>query len=187
MSRAACGRPRRDAAAPIVAKLVGLDLDQIAFCCITGANETPAPLHPDDLPPFAGKVVVIAVHDDSKKNDIGARAAAKWARQLYEAGAAQVRGFDFAGTGGKDLADYLCGLAKPITAPPAVITPPAPERPAESKGAAPVRAPLIPLESPWIDGARYRFAGAFEIPSRLPLFYLDPDGDTRRLHGVLVG
>ncbi len=103
------------AAAPIVARLAGLDLDQIAFCCITGANENPAPLHPDDLRAFIGKTVVIAVHHDIE-HGIGGRAAARWATQLYEAGAAQVRGFDFVGTGGKDLADYLCRLAKPITA-----------------------------------------------------------------------
>lgn len=123
-------------AAPIVARLAGLDLDQIAFVCITGAGND---IHADDLPHFTGKAVVIAMHHDADHGK-GAVAAHRWAKQLYLAGAAQVRGFDFAGTGGKDLADYLCRLAKPTTSPPAVITLPAPEKAAESKDAASVTA-----------------------------------------------
>ncbi len=109
-------------AAPIIAKLVGLDLDQIAFVCVTGAGND---IHADDLPHFASKAVVIAVHHDAASGK-GAEAAHRWARQLYLAGAAQVRGFDFAGTGGKDLADYLCRLAKPPIPAPVVSTPAAP-------------------------------------------------------------
>lgn len=170
------------AAAPIVAKLAGLDLEQIAFTCITGAGNN---IHADDLPHFTGKAVVIAMHADADHGK-GVEAAHRWARQLYQAGAAQVRGFDFTGTGGKDLADYLCRLAKTTPPPPAVITQPAPKTAPESKDAASARPLLVPLESSWIDGARYRLAGAHEIKSRLPLFIQDDHGDTRRAYGVLI-
>lgn len=46
--------------------------------------------------------------------------------------------------------------------------------------------PLVPLESAWVEGARYRLAGAHEVANRLPLFIQDPDGDTMRSHGTLV-
>jgi len=45
---------------------------------------------------------------------------------------------------------------------------------------------LVPLESPWIDGARYRMAGATEWPNRLDLYVQDPAGPWIRLHGVLA-
>ena len=187
------------AAAPIVARRAGLDLDRIAFCCITGANENAAPLHADDLALFAGKRVVIAVHHD-KEHGLGGRAAARWAEQFYRAGAAEVDGFDFSGTTGKDLADFLRD-SKPTNAPPprppilapsmpavAKESPPPPPLPA-SKATPPTHATrplLVPLECPWVDGARYRRAQAVEWPSRLDLYHLDPTGDTLRMHGTLV-
>jgi hypothetical protein len=187
------------AAAPIVARRAGLDLDRIAFCCITGANENAAPLHADDLAPFAGKRVVIAVHHD-KEHGLGGRAAARWADQFYRAGAAEVVGFDFAGSTGKDLADYLSD-SKPTTASPLPSPVPAPSKPAVAKESPPpppltapkatppapaMRPPLVPLESPWAEGARYRLAQAAEWPSRRTLYIADPTGDTVRRHGALI-
>jgi hypothetical protein len=46
--------------------------------------------------------------------------------------------------------------------------------------------PLVPLESPWIEGAHYRMAGATEWPSRLDLYVQDPSGPWIRRHGVLI-
>jgi hypothetical protein len=109
-------------AAPIVARLAGLDLDQIAFVCITGAGNS---IHADDLLHFAGKIVTIAVHNDTDHGK-GAEAANRWAAQLYQAGAREVVGFDFAGTGGKDLSDYLKNLT-------ATNTPETPQTPPEPK------------------------------------------------------
>jgi hypothetical protein len=163
-------------AAPIVAKRAGLDLDHIAFACITGAGNA---LHLNDLPAFAGKVVTIAVHTDGA----GAGAAGKWAAQLYQAGAAEVKGFDFAGIG-KDLADYLALKATPSPAAP--ITSTTEPSPANAKETAPAPAPLVPLDAPFENGKRYRLAGAHEVASRLPLFIQDDRGDTRRAHGVLI-
>jgi hypothetical protein len=48
------------------------------------------------------------------------------------------------------------------------------------------REPLVPLEASWIEGERYRLAGAHEIANRLPLFVHDPHGDTLRRHGCLI-
>ncbi len=194
-------------AAPILATLAGLDLDKIAFACVTGANENAEPLHPDDLRFFSGKEVVICPQRDPG-HGLGERAAARWALQLYRAGAARVTGFQLR-DGTKDMADHLASLdtrqPAPIDPPPAA-TPspsavqtlpaaftPAPDLPAPSALAdspSPANAwetpqerpPLVPLESPWIEGARYRLAGAHEIPSRLPLFIQDDHGDTKR-HG----
>lgn len=45
---------------------------------------------------------------------------------------------------------------------------------------------LVPLETPWIDGGRYRIVGATEWPSRLNLYLADPNGPWIRLHGVLI-
>lgn len=45
---------------------------------------------------------------------------------------------------------------------------------------------LVPLDAAWIEGKRYRLAGAHEVVSRLPLFIQDDHGDTRRAHGVLI-
>lgn len=154
-------------AAPIVAKRAGLDLDDIAFVCITGAGNL---LHAEDLPAFIGKIVVIAVHADKD----GTGAAAKWAAQLYQAGAAQVKGFDFAGTG-KDLADYLAATTSTASPSPATVKETAKESPL-----------LVPLETPFEDGKRYRLAHAAEVGTRLPLFIQDDAGDTLRTHGTLV-
>jgi hypothetical protein len=46
--------------------------------------------------------------------------------------------------------------------------------------------PLVPLESPWIEGAHYRIAGATEWPNRLDLYVQDPSGPWIRRHGVLI-
>lgn len=100
-------------AAPIVARLAGLDLEQIAFCCITGAGNS---IHGGDLPHFTGKRITIAVHNDADHGK-GAEAATLWADQLYRAGAASVAGFKFA-DGTKDLAEHLEKLA-PQPTPPA--------------------------------------------------------------------
>ena len=105
-------------AAPIVARLAGLDLDPIGFVCVTGAGNA---LHADDLPYFIGKRVTVAMHADGA----GAEAANRWASQLYQAGAREVVGFDFTGTG-KDLSDYLKSL-------PATVTPDAPPSLPEAK------------------------------------------------------
>lgn len=93
-------------AAPIVAKLAGHDLDQIAFVCVTGAGNS---LHADDLPYFVGKHVVIAMHNDADHSQ-GAKAAHQWALKLYGAGAVEVRGFDFRKYRCKDLSDYLSAM-----------------------------------------------------------------------------
>ena len=95
-------------AAPIVARLAGLDLDQIAYVCITGAGNS---IHADDLPHFIGKRITIAVHHDADHGK-GAEAATRWADQLYRAGAARVAGLKFA-DGTKDLAEHLEKLAPP--------------------------------------------------------------------------
>jgi len=99
------------AAALLVAWWEGAAVDDIAPVCMAGTG--PA-IHPDALALFAGKNVLIPQHNDH--SEAGAIAAAKWAAQLYEAGAARVDGFDFAGVtlknGNpcKDLADYATVL-----------------------------------------------------------------------------
>lgn len=165
-------------AAPIVARLGGLDLDRIAFVCITGAGNN---IMAADLPHFAGKEVTIAVHADGA----GMEGAHRWAAQLWDAGAASVRWFDLAKSNGKDLADHLCALTKPTPADAAPITSPAGETAPNPPQLAPTRALLVPLESPWIEGGRYRFAGCYDL-DRLPLFHLDATGDTLRRHGTLL-
>ncbi|MBC8041401.1 MAG: hypothetical protein H7Y06_12720 [Opitutaceae bacterium] len=124
------------AAAPVVGKLIGRDLDKIVFACVTGCNDNPAPLHPDDLAHFAGKRVVIAMHNDADHGK-GAEAAHRWARQFYEAGAADVTGFDFAASNAKDLDEYLVGLGKPTLAPAPLHALTAPQHPAASMQSAP--------------------------------------------------
>ena len=99
------------AAAPIVARLAGLDLDLIAFVCVTGAGNS---LHADDLPYFIGKRIVIAMHNDADHGK-GAEAANGWAGQLYQAGAREVVGFDFSKHHCKDLSDYLKSLSVTAT------------------------------------------------------------------------
>ncbi len=54
---------------------------------------------------------------------------------------------------------------------------------------APSAARLVPLETPFIDGHRYRGAGATEARTRhgkLDLFFADPAGPWIRQHGVLL-
>lgn len=63
----------------------GIDPDQIAPVCITGANHnipTDAGTH------FTGKTVVIPHHSDA--SEIGSVAATRWTYQLYEYGASKV-------------------------------------------------------------------------------------------------
>ena len=110
-------------AAPIVARLAGLDLDKIAFTCITGAG---IHIAGDDLRQFRGKRVTIAMHHDAAHGK-GAEAACRWARQLYDAGAAKVVGFDFAKSGCKDLSDHLRAACS--AAPASIPTLPPPEAP----------------------------------------------------------
>lgn len=46
--------------------------------------------------------------------------------------------------------------------------------------------PLIPLESPWRDGHRYRLAQATELRTRLDLYHEDTAGPWLRRHGALI-
>jgi hypothetical protein len=104
-------------AALLVAWWEGLDVERIGPVCVTGAGVS---IHLDALPFFAGKHVRIAVHADPKGREAGER----WARQLKNAGAANVDGFDFAGLTKrdgqpvKDLADFgtLLDLENPSSA-----------------------------------------------------------------------
>ena len=162
-------------AAPIVAKRAGLDLDQIAFVCVTGAGNS---LHPEDLPHFVGKRVVIAMHNDADHGK-GAEAAHRWAAQLYQVGAVEVRGFIFAGNGCKDLAEYLRTSGGENEGFP-------PPSPSPAKDTKPHRPLFVPLETPFVDGRRYARAPATEWPSRLDLFHESPSGNLRRVHGVLM-
>ena len=45
---------------------------------------------------------------------------------------------------------------------------------------------LTPLESPFIDGHRYRLAQATELRTRLDLYVEDEGGPWLRKHGVLI-
>ena len=47
-------------------------------------------------------------------------------------------------------------------------------------------APLVPLDEPFIEGQRYRLAGATELATRVDCYLADPAGPWRRRHGVLV-
>lgn len=47
-------------------------------------------------------------------------------------------------------------------------------------------APLVPLDQPFVDGQRYREAGALELATRLDLFVADPVGPWIRRYGVLL-
>jgi len=90
-------------AAPILAKMAELDVNNLAFVCVTGAGNA---LHAGDLPFFAGKPVVIAVHHDAE-HGVGAKAATRWAGQLRKVGAGLITAFNFAAHACKDLSDYL--------------------------------------------------------------------------------
>ncbi len=45
---------------------------------------------------------------------------------------------------------------------------------------------LTPLDTPWVDGQRYREAGAVEITTRLDCYVEDPAGPWFRIHGILI-
>ena len=45
---------------------------------------------------------------------------------------------------------------------------------------------LVPLDLPFVEGERYRKAGATEWPGRLDLYRTDPAGPWVRRHGVLL-
>jgi hypothetical protein len=45
---------------------------------------------------------------------------------------------------------------------------------------------LVPLDAPWVDGARYREAGATDARNRLDLYVADISGPWVRRHGVLM-
>jgi hypothetical protein len=47
-------------------------------------------------------------------------------------------------------------------------------------------APLVPLDQHFVDGQRYREAGATEFATRLDLFVADPAGPWIRRHGILL-
>jgi hypothetical protein len=51
---------------------------------------------------------------------------------------------------------------------------------------APSAPALVPLETPWIDGQRYRLAGATEIHTRLDLYFVDAAGPWIRRHGTIL-
>lgn len=99
-------------AALLLAWWGGLDASQIAPVAMTGAGLS---IHPDALPLFRGKRVSIAFDADPA----GHKAAARWAEQLREAGAASVQGLDVAkrimpgGSPCKDLADFATTLTLP--------------------------------------------------------------------------
>jgi len=95
-------------AASIVATATGLNVNTLAFVCMTGAGNS---LHAEDLPFFAGRSVVIAVHNDTEHGE-GAKAAIRWAAQLRSAGAGAVQGFNFAAHDCKDLSDYLAAIGR---------------------------------------------------------------------------
>ena len=92
----------------------------VAPVCMTGAGNT---ISVGALPLFSGKHIRIATHDD----DAGRDAGAKWAKQLYEAGAARVDRFDFSGmtrADGKpvnDLADYATLLGTGLPPPENIL------------------------------------------------------------------
>jgi hypothetical protein len=129
---------------------------------MTGAGNSIAA---EDLAHFTGRKVIIAIHHDADHGK-GREAAKRWSDQLYQAGAVQVKGFDFAkrGKGVKDLSDYL---AVTQLHPPAALS------------------SLFPLDSPFVEGEQYREAVATEWPSRLDLYRADPTGPWVRQHGVL--
>lgn len=149
----------------VILRMDGRDLAKIGFVCITGAGNSLGAVACQ----LDGKRVVIAQDADTA----GREAAARWAQEAYNSGAREVVGFTYA-EGTKDLAEHLEQLAIPETMDDSGIVPSAPARP-----------PLVPLETPWTEGGRYRFANCYDL-HRLPLFVVDPIGDTRRAHGVLI-
>ena len=150
-------------ACSVALRLAGYDLAVIGFVCLLGTGCKLG----DAAQLLQDKHVIIAEDAD----DAGRAAADKWTVEAYTAGAATVSSFVYA-NGAKDFSDHLTALAKN-----------APESPQPPPG----RVLLIPLEAPWIDGARYSRALCTEWPSRLDLYHLDPiNGDTRRSGGALI-
>lgn len=45
---------------------------------------------------------------------------------------------------------------------------------------------LTPLDTPWVNGQRYREAGAVEIKSRLDCYVEDPAGPWFRMRDILI-
>ncbi len=119
-------------AAPIVARLAGLDFERIAFCAVIGANPHHPQLRSADLAHFTDKRVIVAVHQD--ENRVGQDAARLWTAQLREAGA-EVQWFQFP-DGCNDLADYLERIIGPQVAE------------AETPSPAPSPAPKTPTPCP---------------------------------------
>jgi hypothetical protein len=108
-------------AALLVAWWEGIEADQVAPVCMTGAGNS---IHADALLFFAGKRVRIIVHTDGKGHEAGER----WARQLYHAGATCVDGFYFDGLTKndgqpmKDLADFAMLLVQNSHSSPAIFS-----------------------------------------------------------------
>lgn len=100
----------------------GIDTNQVALVCMTGAGNA---IDPEALPLFAGKHIRIAYH--SEESQKGREAAMAWKDQLYGAGAAWVEGFDFGGItlpGGKpckDLAEYASLLDDETSDPQSIF------------------------------------------------------------------
>jgi len=170
-------------ACAIALTLAGHNLARTGFLCVLGAGcKLGEAAHL-----LAGKKLVIA--EDADRS--GLEAADRWTAEAYAAGCEAVESFTYA-PGIKDFSDHLAALSNPVSGDPAPLTRPAPERPAALKESPPSpaptatpRPPLVPLESPWVEGRRYRYAGCYDL-RRLPLFVQDSHGDTLRRHGVLM-
>jgi hypothetical protein len=77
----------------------------------------------------------------------------------------------------------------PKVTPAAPATPPTPPTKsalADQPPASLSRGPLVPLESPWQEGSRYRSAYSDQRANGLELYFEDPRGPWLRLHGVLL-
>jgi hypothetical protein len=171
-------------ACAIALTLAGHNLARTGFLCVLGAGCKLG----EAARLLDGKRLVIA--EDADRS--GLEAADRWTAEAYTAGCLAVESFTYA-PGIKDFSDHLTALSKPVSSQRAPLTQPAPQKPAALKESPPVpsptaapRPPLIPLESPWVEGRRYRYAAMHEVKNKLPLFREDPNGDTLRRHGVLM-